>query len=238
MVALDIRYLLALISIISLSAHAADLTGRIVSVHDGDTVTLLDSTNQQHKIRLKGIDALESHQAFGQKSKTNLAAMVFNREVVAECGKQDRYRRDICVIKVDGKDANEAQVAAGMAWWYETTPGSKQRSSVPMTRPQSSMRRSAGWVYGLIPTRCHRGSGGDPNSFANDSRRRATYAYITGSKAVVAVIGTTKYYFSSQLFCSSGHAKSSDLNMCLKAAAALQTMQQCSGNGQYHLLTS
>jgi endonuclease YncB( thermonuclease family) len=38
--------------------------------------------------------------------------------VVAECGKQDKYRREICVIKVDGKDANEAQVAAGMAWWY------------------------------------------------------------------------------------------------------------------------
>jgi endonuclease YncB( thermonuclease family) len=52
--------------IFSLSAYAAGLTGCIVGVHDGDTVTLLDSNKQQHKIRLKGIDAPEAHQAFGQ----------------------------------------------------------------------------------------------------------------------------------------------------------------------------
>ncbi len=39
------------------TSSAYELTGRIVSIADGDTVTLLDANLQQHKIRLSGIDA-------------------------------------------------------------------------------------------------------------------------------------------------------------------------------------
>ena len=118
MVALVMRYLFVFFSIISISAHAANLTGRIVSITDGDSLTLLDAQHRQHKIRLSGIDAPEKAQPFGQKSKSNLSAMLFNREVVAECGKTDRYRREICKIQVDGVDANLEQIRTGMAWWY------------------------------------------------------------------------------------------------------------------------
>ena len=37
--------------------YAEQITGRIIGVADGDTVTLLDASKQQHKIRLSGIDA-------------------------------------------------------------------------------------------------------------------------------------------------------------------------------------
>ena len=39
------------------SVIAETFTGRIVSIADGDTVTLLDADLRQHKIRLIGIDA-------------------------------------------------------------------------------------------------------------------------------------------------------------------------------------
>jgi len=39
------------------TASAAILTGRIVSIADGDIVTLLDTNCRQHKIGLSGIDA-------------------------------------------------------------------------------------------------------------------------------------------------------------------------------------
>lgn len=99
--------------------RAADsLKGRVVGISDGDTITVLDAGNRQYKIRLAGIDAPESHQAFGQKSKANLSALVFNRQVVAQCTKTDKYRREICKVLVDDIDANLEQVRAGMAWWY------------------------------------------------------------------------------------------------------------------------
>ncbi len=98
--------------------HADQIRGFVIGISDGDTLTVLDHNRQQHKIRLKGIDAPESHQAYGQKSKTALAALVFNKEILAECGKRDKYRREICTIIVDGQDVNLEQVNTGMAWWY------------------------------------------------------------------------------------------------------------------------
>ncbi|NMG17687.1 thermonuclease family protein [Aromatoleum bremense] len=101
------------------AASAETLTGRIVGVSDGDTVTLLDINKQQHKIRLQGIDAPEKRQPFGHVSRQHLAGLVFSRQVVANCGKADRYKREVCTIAVDGVDANLAQVAAGLAWHYK-----------------------------------------------------------------------------------------------------------------------
>ena len=56
------RYLQAgmivLLVAISLVAMAEDnISGRVVAVADGDTLTVLDASQQQHKIRLGGIDA-------------------------------------------------------------------------------------------------------------------------------------------------------------------------------------
>ena len=39
------------------SVHAETLSGRVVGIADGDTITVLDANRQQHKIRLAGIDA-------------------------------------------------------------------------------------------------------------------------------------------------------------------------------------
>ena len=101
------------------SASAATLTGRIVSISDGDTVTLLDANLQQHKIRLSGIDAPEKRQPFGNRSRLHLGTLVFGKHVTADCPKTDRYKRAVCRIDVDGVDANLAQVEAGMAWHYK-----------------------------------------------------------------------------------------------------------------------
>ncbi len=97
---------------------AETIEGRVIGVSDGDTITVLDSTKTRHKIRLAGIDAPESKQAFGQVSKRHLSDLVFDRDVVLDCGKTDKYRRQVCVVMVDGMDANLSQVKTGMAWWY------------------------------------------------------------------------------------------------------------------------
>ena len=41
------------------------IEGKVINVHDGDTVTLLDQSNKKTTIRLQGIDAPELKQAFG-----------------------------------------------------------------------------------------------------------------------------------------------------------------------------
>lgn len=102
-----------------LPVSAATLEGRIVGVADGDTVTLLDGSNVQHKIRLAGIDAPESKQDFGNRSKQSLSDLVFAKAVTVETSKKDRYGRLVDKVLVDGIDANLRQVERGLAWHYK-----------------------------------------------------------------------------------------------------------------------
>ncbi len=44
--------------LLSITAFADSLTGKVVKITDGDTLYVLDDNYQQHKIRLAGIDAL------------------------------------------------------------------------------------------------------------------------------------------------------------------------------------
>lgn len=114
------RFLLFIAMLLSaLHASADILNGQVVAIADGDTVTVLDASNKQWKIRLLGIDAPEKKQAFGQKSKANLSDLVFNKQVSAEYSKKDKYGRTVGKIIVDGVDANLEQVRAGLAWHYK-----------------------------------------------------------------------------------------------------------------------
>jgi endonuclease YncB( thermonuclease family) len=99
-------------------AQAEILKGRVVKIADGDTLTVLDKSNRQHKIRLVGIDAPERGQAFGTVSRQNLADLVFGKTVAVEWHKQDRYQRVLGKVLLDGKDVNLKQIKAGLAWHY------------------------------------------------------------------------------------------------------------------------
>ncbi len=47
---------------------AADFSGRVVGVSDGDTITVLHN-GKGERIRLHGIDCPEKRQAFGKRAK-------------------------------------------------------------------------------------------------------------------------------------------------------------------------
>jgi endonuclease YncB( thermonuclease family) len=93
--------------------------GYVVAIADGDTITVLDSANTQHRVRLEGIDAPESHQAFGEQSRQSLSGMIFGKDVSVSYQKVDQYGRLVGKIMLDGKDINLEQVKAGMAWHYK-----------------------------------------------------------------------------------------------------------------------
>jgi endonuclease YncB( thermonuclease family) len=91
-------------------------------------VTVLDETQQQHKIRLAAIDAPERSQAYGERSKQHLSSLVYGKIVLVQWDKRDRYRRIVgrvfaaecaamrCRYSVD---AGLEQIKAGLAWHYK-----------------------------------------------------------------------------------------------------------------------
>ena len=104
---------------LSCSLWAATLQGKVVSVADGDTLTVLDDKKTQHKIRLQGIDAPEKAQAFGQKSKQSLNQLVHSKMVTVEFEKKDKYGRTVGKVLLNGTDVCLEQIKLGMAWHYK-----------------------------------------------------------------------------------------------------------------------
>ena len=109
----------ALVLFLAGNLNASTLQGKVVHVADGDTITVLDANNTQHKIRLQGIDAPEKAQAFGQKSKQSLHQLVHSKQVTVEFQKKDKYGRTVGKVVYNGTDVCLEQIKLGMAWHYK-----------------------------------------------------------------------------------------------------------------------
>ena len=98
--------------------EAADYSGRVVGVIDGDTIEVLNGHHAE-RIRLSGIDCPEKGQAFGKRAKQAASELVFGREVTIQTHGKDRYKRTLGdVFLSDGKNLNQELVRQGFCWWY------------------------------------------------------------------------------------------------------------------------
>lgn len=109
---------LCLLCLLTCPVLGESLSGLVVSVHDGDTLTLLTANNQQHKIRLLGIDAPELRQDFGRAAKAALGALVFGKEVIVIATKRDRYGRILGMVLLGAVNINLELVRGGWAWFF------------------------------------------------------------------------------------------------------------------------
>jgi endonuclease YncB( thermonuclease family) len=110
---------IALVLILLIPSLAdASFTGPVVSVLDGDTIAVLHNTHPA-PIRLSGIDCPEKGQAFGNRAKQAVSALVFGRDVILQTHGQDKYRRTLAdVFLRDGTNVNHELVKEGWCWWY------------------------------------------------------------------------------------------------------------------------
>jgi len=134
------RYLLA-IALTLASCAAADtdvFDARVVGVTDGDTITVLDSNKQQHKIRFNGIDAAEKCQPFGTRSTQNVGRYVARKDVRLDCPRCGKTL-----------DVGLAQITDGMAWWFrryadEQTPEDQGRYE--SAEDEARLRKRSLWA--------------------------------------------------------------------------------------------
>lgn len=90
---------------------------KVISVTDGDTLTVLQS-GQPLQIRLANIDAPEKGQPFREKSRQSLVAMCAGKDASYTPENIDKYGRTVAVVKCAGVEVNRQQVARGLAWVY------------------------------------------------------------------------------------------------------------------------
>jgi len=120
MVRKQIVIILLILAALCLSAPAQrrTITGKVVTVEDGDTLTVLDAEKRQHEIRLDGIDAPESAQAFGDKARQSLSDLVRGKTVTVTGSRVARNGWIVGKVALDGKDINLEQIRRGSAWFY------------------------------------------------------------------------------------------------------------------------
>ena len=158
--------LLTLLALVHFAAGAAELPpfqARVVGVADGDTITVLDDNNEQHKIRLQGIDAPEKGQPFGERSKESLSRAVFGKDVRIEPAKRDRYGRLVAKVWVTPidlpcartgapcpktLDIARAQLTVGLAWHYkkyELEQSEEDRLAYAFEEREARARKAGLW---------------------------------------------------------------------------------------------
>ena len=95
------------------------ISGKVIGIQDGDSITLLTDNNIQLKVRLEGIDCPEKKQDFGNVAKQFTSDLVFSQNVTLQKTGQDRYGRTLGYIFLeDGTNLNEELLKAGLAWHF------------------------------------------------------------------------------------------------------------------------
>ena len=108
---------LGLTLLLSVFPATADVSGKVVSVHDGDTLTVIVD-RRQLRVRLIDIDAPELRQPFGTRSRQSLSNLCFGKMASLDVRGRDRYNRTLARVSCAGADANAEQVRRGYAWTF------------------------------------------------------------------------------------------------------------------------
>ena len=107
-----------MLALILCSILSATITGRVVSVHDGDTLTVLEGTTQI-KVRLAEIDAPELKQRYGRRATLAIVVRLLGRQVAIEPAGKDRYGRILGTVFLGPDSVNLWLVRNGWAWRYD-----------------------------------------------------------------------------------------------------------------------
>lgn len=131
------------------SENAISFQARVVGVSDGDSLTVLDESNQQHRVRLAEIDAPERGQPWGDRSREALSALVFGKTISVQQTDTDRYGRVVARVFSDGRDVNRTMVEQGAAWAYRQHT---QDQTLIATEGRARRERAGLWSMGDAQT--------------------------------------------------------------------------------------
>jgi len=103
----------------------AQLSGKVISITDGDTFTLLTANKQQVKIRLFGVDCPETGQDYARQARTYLGDLIFFDTVKVVTKGTDESGATLGIVTLFRMNVNERMLQQGFAWHdtrYDTNP--------------------------------------------------------------------------------------------------------------------
>lgn len=135
------------------AAQPWHMSGKVIRVADGDTLTIMESDYSKVPVRLSDIDAPEtSHgrkkpgQPFSQASKQSLMTQVMGHKVTATCYEVDLRKRSVCTVFVADQDVNLEQLRRGMAWVYQANMAYVRNPQSPAAHAQAQAAGVGLWA--------------------------------------------------------------------------------------------
>lgn len=102
-----------------LAASRSSFVGEVVSVADGDTLSVDRPGTGPVRVRLYGVDAPEGGQAYSSEATTFVEKRALGETVSVEARDVDVYGRLVAEVRLAGGESlNRALVRDGWAWWY------------------------------------------------------------------------------------------------------------------------
>lgn len=138
-----IKEIFFIVSWLIVPVSASAWPGSVLSVHDGDTLTVAPCGDAETPVtvRLYGVDAPEENQPGGTASTTFLRSLLpIGAEVEIISFDMDRYGRSVALVAHDGHTVNGEMVRAGLAWVYPRY--CKAKFCKPWSRRQKEARAS------------------------------------------------------------------------------------------------
>ena len=109
-----------------LSRDSRILSGSVIGVADGDTITVSDRARAEHQVRLQGIDAPEEGQAYSAPAKEALSERILGKSVRVEWQKKDGDGRILGHVFLGVRWINKELVEEGWAWYRKQSSGNEE----------------------------------------------------------------------------------------------------------------
>ncbi len=119
------KFMFAMVVIlVSIGGSAKDvISGRVVTVIDGNTVEVTTADSETYIIMLHEIDCPELGQKFGEQAKRFLEKLLLDKPVSVEMKGKNRWGTRFGIIMIDGElDPRYELLEAGLAWTTEVNP--------------------------------------------------------------------------------------------------------------------
>lgn len=98
------------------------ITGKVISVIDGNTFEIVTDEKESYKIIFYGIDSPELGQEFGEQAKDFLKKMILEKTIHVQIQGKDRWGTRLGYFEINGEDPRIKLLEEGLAWTAERNP--------------------------------------------------------------------------------------------------------------------
>ena len=148
-----IRYTIILLALgFPAAVMAYTMSGRVVRVDNGNTVTIVDSNNVQHTVRLQDVQAPGLGFPSGIKSQRNLQGMVGGKHVTIDYDPKTGFGAPTGRVYLGGEDINLKQVEQGMAKYRSSSLGTDKDTERQYEEAQEQAKNEERGIW-YVPSR-------------------------------------------------------------------------------------